>query len=164
MEERRKAKDWESWIDEQIRLAQERGEFDNLPGTGKPVDLTPNPYAQDRELAFKLLKDAGYAPDWIELDKAIRGKLEHARAKLAAGWEGHVRRVRELADRTDTWGVAERGRAAANWQGIIARFSAELEEINAEITELNLKVPSPRFQRRRLSLDQELERLAGGRP
>lgn len=28
----------ESWIDAQIREAQERGEFDNLPGAGKPIE------------------------------------------------------------------------------------------------------------------------------
>ena len=28
---------FESWIDRQIREAQERGEFDNLPGAGKPI-------------------------------------------------------------------------------------------------------------------------------
>ncbi|MCQ4118124.1 DnaJ family domain-containing protein [Rhodococcus tibetensis] len=27
----------ETWIDKQIRLAQERGDFDNLPGAGKPI-------------------------------------------------------------------------------------------------------------------------------
>jgi hypothetical protein len=28
---------WESWVDRQIREAMERGEFDNLPGAGKPI-------------------------------------------------------------------------------------------------------------------------------
>jgi hypothetical protein len=28
---------FESWVDKQIRLAQERGDFDDLPGTGKPL-------------------------------------------------------------------------------------------------------------------------------
>lgn len=28
---------FESWIDRQIREARERGAFDNLPGTGKPI-------------------------------------------------------------------------------------------------------------------------------
>ena len=28
---------WESWIDQQIREAQEEGAFDNLPGAGKPL-------------------------------------------------------------------------------------------------------------------------------
>jgi hypothetical protein len=28
---------YESWVERQIREAIERGEFDNLPGTGKPI-------------------------------------------------------------------------------------------------------------------------------
>ena len=28
---------WESWVESQIRDAMERGEFDNLPGAGKPL-------------------------------------------------------------------------------------------------------------------------------
>ncbi|TDT34506.1 DUF1992 domain-containing protein [Naumannella halotolerans] len=28
----------ESWVDQQIREAMERGEFDNLPGSGKPIE------------------------------------------------------------------------------------------------------------------------------
>jgi len=28
---------WESWIETQIREAHERGEFDDLPGSGKPL-------------------------------------------------------------------------------------------------------------------------------
>ncbi|NLU83230.1 DUF1992 domain-containing protein [Rhodococcus sp. HNM0569] len=28
---------FESWVDKQIRLAEERGDFDDLPGTGKPI-------------------------------------------------------------------------------------------------------------------------------
>ena len=28
---------WESWIESQIRVAQEQGAFDNLPGAGKPL-------------------------------------------------------------------------------------------------------------------------------
>ena len=29
---------FETWIDRQIREAQERGSFDNLPGAGKPIE------------------------------------------------------------------------------------------------------------------------------
>jgi len=31
---------WESAVERQIREAQERGEFDDLPGAGKPLDLS----------------------------------------------------------------------------------------------------------------------------
>ena len=35
---------WESWIEAQIRLAQEQGAFDNLPGAGKPLPTIGQEY------------------------------------------------------------------------------------------------------------------------
>ncbi|HVW42592.1 MAG TPA: DUF1992 domain-containing protein [Amycolatopsis sp.] len=35
---------FESWVERQIREAQERGEFDNLPGAGKPLPGLHRPY------------------------------------------------------------------------------------------------------------------------
>jgi DnaJ family protein C protein 28 len=160
--ERKNSRDWESWIDQQIRDAQERGAFDNLPGKGQPIDLTPNPYAQDREMAFKILKDAGYAPDWIELDKAIRGKLDQAWASLARSWEWRELRLAELADHTDSWGVAEQGRVLADWQRAVVMFEEQVAAINAEIADLNLKVPAPRFQRSQVDAAREVARLEAG--
>jgi DnaJ family protein C protein 28 len=161
VEGRKSSRDWESWIDQQIREAQERGEFDDLPGKGKPLDLAANPYAKDRELAFKVLKDAGYAPDWIELDKALRGKLERARAVLVRRLDWREMRLRELADRSDSWSEAERRRVQANWERSVSAFALDVEAINREIAELNLMVPSPRFQRSGIDLDREIESLAG---
>jgi DnaJ family protein C protein 28 len=160
MKERKRTRDWESWIDQQIREAQERGQFDDLPGAGRPIDLTPNPYAREEELGFKVLKDAGYAPEWIELDKAIRGKLAKARAVVARRWEWREARLADLAGRSDRWSEAERGRVLASWQQAAAAFETELGTINQEIAELNLKVPSPRFQRSKLNLTRELDRLS----
>jgi DnaJ family protein C protein 28 len=154
-------KDWESWVNQQIREAQERGEFDDLPGTGKPLDLTPNPYALEQELAFKVLKDAGYAPEWIELDKAIRHWLESVRAVLQRQWEWREGRLRELAGRSDRWADDERRRAVVGWRDAVAAFELDFEAINKEIAELNLKVPSPRFQRSKLDAAREAARLEG---
>ncbi|MGD2205726.1 MAG: DUF1992 domain-containing protein [Anaerolineae bacterium] len=156
-------RDWESWIDQQIRQAQERGDFDNLPGQGQPVDLTPNPYAQDRELAYKILQDAGYAPEWIELDKAIRGKLEQARRILAQRWAWREGRLAELADRFDSRSNAEREQVLAGWRTAIIAFEEEVVAINGEIAELNLKVPSPRFQRARVNAAREVKDIEDGR-
>jgi hypothetical protein len=36
--------DFETWIDRQIREAQERGEFDDLPGKGKPIRDLDHPH------------------------------------------------------------------------------------------------------------------------
>ncbi len=35
---------YESWVDRRIREAQERGEFDDLPGSGKPLADLDAPY------------------------------------------------------------------------------------------------------------------------
>ncbi len=35
---------WESWIDRQIREAEERGEFDDLPGAGEPLPGLDKPF------------------------------------------------------------------------------------------------------------------------
>jgi DnaJ family protein C protein 28 len=164
VEGKRDAKQRESWIDQQIREAQERGQFDNLPGKGKPLDLTPNPYAQDQEMAFKILKDAGCAPEWIELDKAIRSRLERARTTLQRQWRWREARLGELADRSDRSTQAERERAWASWRAAIVRFEEEVRAINKEITDLNLKVPSARFQRSKVNAVRELERLENGTP
>jgi DnaJ family protein C protein 28 len=153
--------DWESWIDQQIREAYERGEFDNLPGKGRPLDLPPNPYAKDRELAYKILKDAGFAPEWIELDKAIRGRLERARSTLARRWLWRCERLSQLALQVDRWAEAEREHIHAGWARAITEFKEEIAGLNKDIAELNLKVPSTQFQRSKLNASAEIERLTG---
>ena len=35
---------WESWIDKQIREAEERGEFEDLPGAGQPIPDLDKPF------------------------------------------------------------------------------------------------------------------------
>ncbi len=55
-----------------IKEAQERGEFDNLPGKGKPIDLTS--YFETPEevrLAQSVLKNAGMTSPEVELLKEI---------------------------------------------------------------------------------------------
>jgi len=153
------SRDWESWIDQQIREAQEQGAFDNLPGKGHPIDLTSNPFAQDQELAFKILQDAGYAPEWIELDKAIRQKLVKAQAALARARSQRSARLKELPNCADLRASGEREQALTGWRRAVATFEDEVQAINREIAALNLKVPSPRFQRPKIDADREIARL-----
>ena len=69
--QRREIKSWDSWIDEAILEAQERGDFDNLPDAGKPIQIETSPFAPDMQAALSTLKNAGYAPTWMELDREI---------------------------------------------------------------------------------------------
>lgn len=47
----------ESWVDYQIRTAQERGELDNLPGTGKPL---PKRSGDTLDWVVQKLRDEGH--------------------------------------------------------------------------------------------------------
>jgi DnaJ family protein C protein 28 len=75
-------KRFEDYVSEQIREAMERGEFDNLPGAGKPLNLDIDPYAGDKAMGYHLLKSHGYAPKEVELAKEIRTEFERAGRKL----------------------------------------------------------------------------------
>ncbi len=55
-------------VDQLIREAMDRGEFDNLPGKGKPLNLdeyfnTP----EDLRIGFGILKNSGFIPAEVEL-------------------------------------------------------------------------------------------------
>ena len=59
-------------VESLIKEAQERGDFDNLPGKGKPIDLsayfdTP----EDVRMAYSVLKNAGMNSREVDLLKEI---------------------------------------------------------------------------------------------
>ncbi len=65
-----------------IQEAMERGEFDNLPGKGKPIDLTEYfEMPEEIRLAQSVLKNAGMTPREVELLKEI-AELKQVRAAL----------------------------------------------------------------------------------
>ena len=126
-----------------IREAMENGEFDNLPGKGKPLDLNENAFLEPGlEWAYGLLKRNGFAPEWIERDKAIRQELEEVRRQLQTDWQ---QRSESSLDEPE-------------WQKIVARFEERLHKLNRKIDDFNLVVPIVRLQRSRLRLEDELRR------
>ncbi len=63
---------FEKIVEERIRMAQRKGEFDDLPGAGKPLAPSDDALApQELRLAYKMLKNAGYVPPVVELKKEI---------------------------------------------------------------------------------------------
>ncbi|HEY9153473.1 MAG TPA: DUF1992 domain-containing protein [Anaerolineales bacterium] len=59
-------------VDAIIKEAMERGEFDNLPGKGKPLDLTAYfNTPEEVRAAYSVLKNAGILPREAELLKEI---------------------------------------------------------------------------------------------
>jgi hypothetical protein len=71
----------DKFIDEQIRKAIEAGEFNNLPGKGKPIDLsayfeTP----EDLRIAYSMLKSNNFVPEEVEVLKDINELKERLSA------------------------------------------------------------------------------------
>jgi hypothetical protein len=59
-------------IEERIRRAQKKGDFENLAGSGKPLVFDDDRcVSEDLRLAYKILKNADCLPPEIELKKEI---------------------------------------------------------------------------------------------
>lgn len=82
---------WESWTDRQIREAQERGDFNDLPGAGKPLQGLHEP-RDDLWWVRRKMRDEqlSYLPPTLQ----IRRDVEIAREQIAAApTEREVRRI-----------------------------------------------------------------------
>ena len=64
---------FEKIVEERILKAQKMGEFENLPGAGKPLAFEDNRLiSEELRLAYKILKNADCLPVEIELKKEIK--------------------------------------------------------------------------------------------
>jgi len=141
---------WESLIDQKIREAMERGEFNDLPGKGEPLDTSENPFEDpELRLAHRMLRNAGFAPSWIEERKDIDSEFENARHQMSRVWM-----VLQNALGTEN----ERG-ARARWEKALISFRKQVAELNRRITAWNLKVPAAAFQRYLIDIEKEVSQV-----
>ncbi|MFO7322994.1 MAG: DUF1992 domain-containing protein [Chloroflexota bacterium] len=132
---------WSSLADEIIREAMAKGEFANLPGEGKPLQLADDAMTPEAlRMAHKLLRDNNLAPDWIMDGK----ELDQARAQL-----------RELLRR----GVqAYRGGANKQWARAQQAFRELAQHYNRRVLSYNLRVPPGVAHKPQLDADAEIRR------
>lgn len=143
-------KRWESLVEQKIREAMEQGEFTDLSGKGHPIDLSENPYEDPGwRTAHRLLRNAGFAPAWIEERKEIDAELDIARVGLSRVWK-----ILENAR-----GTANEAGATARWEQAQAEFVEKVHELNRRINAWNLKAPAAGFQQKRIDAEREIERV-----
>lgn len=83
---------FEKIVEERIRKAQKKGEFDNLPGSGKPLVFDDDRFvSEELRLAYKILKNADLVPPEIGLKKEIKQTEE-----LLAGMQDTSEKYRIL--------------------------------------------------------------------
>lgn len=139
-------KRFESLTEKSIREAIEKGEFNDLPGKGQPLDLRENPFEDpDLRTVHRLLRNAGFAPAWIEERKDIEAQFELARATLARAWRIY---------RPD--GVSPSDHA---WERNVAEFRAKISELRERVRIYNLKAPATIFHKQQFDPDAVIEEI-----
>ena len=82
---------FQSWVERQIQDAMERGEFDNLPGAGKPIADLDKPHDELWWVKDKLRREnLSYLPATLALRKEAEDALA---AAMGARAEAQVRRI-----------------------------------------------------------------------
>ena len=88
---------WDAIVEAKIVEAQEAGEFDDLPGTGKPLDLAADRLVpEDVRAAYRILKNAGYLPAEL-LERKEAADLRRLAASVAADDPARRRALAKLA-------------------------------------------------------------------
>lgn len=60
-------------VEEKIKIAERQGDFDDLPGQGKPLVMEDNSaIPADLRVGYRILKNAGFLPPELELRNEIR--------------------------------------------------------------------------------------------
>ncbi len=140
-------------IDEQIRKAIEEGQFDNLKGKGKPLNLDDNPYADPEwRLAHHVIKSSGFTLPWIETRQELGNDITSLQAALQRAWEWR----QEALEKKQAPALVEQ-----EWQRALKVFNGQVEKVNQRIRTYNLEVPSERFQLMPLQAERLIERLTG---
>jgi hypothetical protein len=99
---------FQTWVERQIREAMERGEFDNLPGAGKPIPDLDKPHDELWWVKDKLRREQlSYLPPTLALRKEAEDALA---AALGAGSERQLRRILAAINRK----IVEGNRKAAS--------------------------------------------------
>ena len=136
----------ESLTEKRLREAIENGEFDDLPGKGEPIDLRENPFEDpDLRVVHRLLRNAGFAPAWIEERKDIDAELAAAQTKLSRAWA--------------LFGEGGKAPSDAEWERTVKEFREQVQELNQRIRIYNLKAPAAVFHRKHLDADKMVESI-----
>jgi hypothetical protein len=144
---------WQSWIDRTIQEAQEKGLFDGLQGKGRPINWEDESLIDgDWLLAFRIMREHGFAPEWIELHKEIGQELGKAQEAVLRAWHWRQERL----SRAD---AAERQFVEAEWRRACRAFAEAIAELNGKISDFNLKVPVAQLQKLKLNVTEELAAL-----
>lgn len=144
----------EDLVENQIRKAMEKGEFDNLEGAGKPIPLEENPYEPvGMRMVNKILKDNDFAPYWIELGKQI----DHEWEKIQRDIENFKKYSTMVLGEKRTKAAIDRFESKKNY--FYYEKEMEIEKISKKILDYNLHCPTFRLGRANIIIEEEINKI-----
>lgn len=147
-------------IDDALSKALNEGVLDNLPGAGKPLNLSEDSnIPADQRLAYRILKANNMAPEWIEMGKVLEKKRRGLLAKIKklVATEQSMMAKAEIAPSPQRFAL--RQNAKDYFQASKRKLSRTKDEYNRMITDYNLKVPSGIEHRLYFSIEDEITRI-----
>jgi DnaJ family protein C protein 28 len=143
--------DRERGLDEIIQKAIQEGAFDKLPGKGQPFNWDDSAAVDDDwQLAYHLLKENGYAPDFIETRQVIETDFGEARKALKRTWDWRQKASQSGEDPNLT---------NSEWAKAKSTFEARVGEINKQISDYNLSIPVQAFYMKTVNAQKEITAL-----
>lgn len=101
----------DSLVEQRILEAEQRGEFADLPGAGRPLELDDDPLVpEELRVAHRVLKNAGFVPPEVEDIRSLReleacvaaSEDEAVRARALRKLQALAMRLAEARDRRRT--------------------------------------------------------------
>ncbi|RYG66686.1 DUF1992 domain-containing protein [bacterium] len=141
------------FVEEQIDEAIKRGEFDNLQGKGKPLNLNGD-LSDQKVMRTKLRHDAGFTAPWEETGREIEVATSRLMASARRAWDFRQAGLRSKK--------ADPARIEAEFAHARSDIEAQLKAVNSLILTYNLLIPRslPHLHRVRLKAEQVWEEVA----
>ncbi|KAJ6778286.1 hypothetical protein OIU74_002134 [Salix koriyanagi] len=128
-------------VEQRIWHSMEEGQFENLPGKGKPLNLSTDSHADPAEdTLYRILSKNGCAPEWVELNKEITHQISEWRLALKKAW------------------MSKCNGDYSTWIEGSEILQVQLRDINNKVFRYNLIVPFGR-QMFGLKWEKELDRV-----
>lgn len=140
-------------VEEQIEEAMQRGEFDNLRGKGKPLDLGAD-LSNKTAMRAKIRSDAGFSAPWEDVAREIEVATRRAESAARRAYEFYLAGLKSKK--------ADPVKIEADF--VLARRGVDehIAQVNSLILKYNLLIPSllPHLHRVRLQSRDVWEKVA----
>ncbi|XP_064461056.1 dnaJ homolog subfamily C member 28-like [Ornithodoros turicata] len=138
----------ERLVEDLIQESIAKGEFDNLPGFGKPLKFAPeNPFVDSMTQKLnQVLINNGFVPEWVMLEKEINEEKQEVRNTLSI-------------ERAKLGPLPLDSDEKKRWDCVLENLRKPVANINHKINKYNMVVPLPSKQQLHFQLAQVSEKV-----